>query len=427
MNPLRRVDHLLRRHPVRADAITAAVLALVLVVVPWFVLGYVPSPSPEGTRALVAVLTGFGLTLPWAARRRWPMASAGVTVLAALVHLAFGPEFSAALVMVPLTVYNLAALAPRRASIAGLLAGLAGGAANGMKVWLFPPAFTTPDGLMIRSPADPAGMVVMTVGCGLTVLTAWAFGDVVRNRRLAVQALEDRTRRLETQALQERELAAADERSHIAREMHDIVAHSLQVIISQSDGARYAAAAKPELAVATLETIGQTGRAALADMRQLLGVLRGPADAGADRGRRDPASRDAHRAPPGLADVPDLLATMRLSGLEVSLLEQGSPRRALPGGGLTAYRVVQEALTNTLRHASPDARSFVSLAWTPHGLDVQVDDDSRGAAADPATAGSGQGLRGIAERVALFGGTVETGPRVGAGYRVHAHLPYTEI
>lgn len=428
MNPLRRVDHLLRRHPVRADAITAAVLALVLVVVPWFVLGYVPSPSPEGTRALVAVLTGFGLTLPWAARRRWPMASAGVTVLAALVHLAFGPEFSAALVMVPLTVYNLAALAPRRASIAGLLAGLAGGAANGMKVWLFPPAFTTPDGLMIRSPADPAGMVVMTVGCGLTVLTAWAFGDVVRNRRLAVQALEDRTRRLETQARQERELAAADERSHIAREMHDIVAHSLQVIISQADGARYAAAAKPELAVATLETIGQTGRAALADMRQLLGVLRGPADAGADRGRRDPASRDAHRAPPGLADVPDLLATMRLSGMEVSLLEDGTPRRALPGGGeLTAYRVVQEALTNTLRHAGPDVRSFVTLAWTPHGLDIQVDDDGRGATADPATAGSGQGLRGIAERVALFGGTVETGPRVGAGYRVHAHLPYTEI
>ena len=143
-----------------------------------------------------------------------------------------------------------------------------------MKVWLFPAQFVTPDGLTVRSPAEPLAMVIMAIGCGLMVLTAWAFGDVVRNRRLAVRALEDRAHRLEVQSRQERELAAADERSHIAREMHDIVAHSLQVVISQADGARYAAAAKPALAVTALETIGQTGRSALADMRQLLGVLR---------------------------------------------------------------------------------------------------------------------------------------------------------
>ncbi|RUQ38840.1 sensor histidine kinase, partial [Micrococcus sp. HSID17227] len=126
--------------------------------------------------------------------------------------------------------------------------------------------------------------------------------------------------------------------------------------------------------------------------------------------------------------LPALVETMRLSGLEVSLLETGTPRRALPAGGeLAAYRIVQEALTNTLRHGGPDADAFVTLAWTARGLDLQIDDDGRGAAADPATRGSGQGLRGAAERTALFGGTLETGPRVGTGYRVSAHLPYSAV
>ncbi|MBN6750106.1 sensor histidine kinase, partial [Micrococcus luteus] len=143
------------------------------------------------------------------------------------------------------------------------------------------------------------------------------------------------------------------------------------------------------------------------------------------RGARLPPGR---RPQPRLADLPALVETMRLSGLEVSLLETGTPRRALPAGGeLAAYRIVQEALTNTLRHGGPDADAFVTLAWTPRGLDLQIDDDGCGAAADPVTRGSGQGLRGAAERAALFGGTLETGPRVGAGYRVSAHLPYSAV
>lgn len=182
-------------------------------------------------------------------------------------------------------------------------------------------------------------------------------------------------------------------------------------------------------------------------MRQLLGVLRetGETVAGVPGVTDDDARRPAAdvvaspdgrgtRLPPGrrpqprLADLPALVETMRLSGLEVSLLETGTPRRTLPAGGeLAAYRIVQEALTNTLRHGGPDADAFVTLAWTAHGLDLQIDDDGCGAAADPATRGSGQGLRGAAERTALFGGTLETGPRVGAGYRVSAHLPYSAV
>ena len=445
MNPLRRLDQWTRLHPVRTDVMAAAALFTVLVALPWIALGPMVAPDPQGRQTAVSLLAGAGMVLPWAVRRVRPVASAAVVTAAAVLHLLAGPEFSMSLLMVPLTVYNLAANAPRSISVAGLLTGLAGGVANGVKVWLFPAQFVTPDGLTVRSPAEPLAMVIMAIGCGLTVLTAWAFGDVVRNRRLAVRALEDRAHRLEVQSRQERELAAADERSHIAREMHDIVAHSLQVVISQADGARYAAAAKPALAVTALETIGQTGRSALADMRQLLGVLRetGETVAGVPGVTDDDARRPAAdaspdgrgaRLPPGrrpqprLADLPALVETMRLSGLEVSLLETGTPRRALPAGGeLAAYRIVQEALTNTLRHGGPDADAFVTLAWTARGLDLQIDDDGCGAAADPATRGSGQGLRGAAERAALFGGTLESGPRVGAGYRVSAHLPYSAV
>ena len=445
MNPLRRLDQWTRLHPVRTDVMAAAALFTVLVALPWIALGPMVAPDPQGRQTAVSLLAGAGMVLPWAVRRVRPVASAAVVTAAAVLHLLAGPEFSLSLLMVPLTVYNLAANAPRSVSVAGLLLGLVGGVANGVKVWLFPAQFVTPDGLTVRSPAEPLAMVIMAIGCGLMVLTAWAFGDVVRNRRLTVRALEDRAHRLEVQSRQERELAAADERSHIAREMHDIVAHSLQVVISQADGARYAAAAKPALAVTALETIGQTGRSALADMRQLLGVLRetGETVAGVPGVTDDDARRPAAdaspdgrgtRLPPGrrpqprLADLPALVETMRLSGLEVSLLETGTPRRALPAGGeLAAYRIVQEALTNTLRHGGPDADAFVTLAWTARGLDLQIDDDGCGAAADPATRGSGQGLRGAAERAALFGGTLESGPRVGAGYRVSAHLPYSAV
>ena len=445
MNPLRRLDQWTRLHPVRTDVMAAAALFTVLVALPWIALGPMVAPDPQGRQTAVSLLAGAGMVLPWAVRRVRPVASAAVVTAAAVLHLLAGPEFSLSLLMVPLTVYNLAANAPRSISVAGLLTGLVGGVANGVKVWLFPAQFVTPDGLTVRSPAEPLAMVIMAIGCGLVVLTAWAFGDVVRNRRLAVRALEDRAHRLEVQSRQERELAAADERSHIAREMHDIVAHSLQVVISQADGARYAAAAKPALAVTALETIGQTGRSALADMRQLLGVLRetGETVAGVPGVTDDDARRPAAdaspdgrgtRLPPGrrpqprLADLPALVETMRLSGLEVSLLETDTPRRALPAGGeLAAYRIVQEALTNTLRHGGPDADAFATLAWTARGLDLQIDDDGCGAAADPATRGSGQGLRGAAERAALFGGTLETGPRVGTGYRVSAHLPYSAV
>ena len=197
MNPLRRLDQWTRLHPVRTDVMAAAALFTVLVALPWIALGPMVAPDPQGRQTAVSLLAGAGMVLPWAVRRVRPVASAAVVTAAAVLHLLAGPEFSLSLLMVPLTVYNLAANAPRSISVAGLLTGLAGGVANGVKVWLFPAQFVTPDGLTVRSPAEPLAMVIMAIGCGLMVLTAWAFGDVVRNRRLTVRALEDRAHRLE--------------------------------------------------------------------------------------------------------------------------------------------------------------------------------------------------------------------------------------
>ena len=396
LNPLWHVDAFFRAHPVLTDVVTTALLTLFAVVT----LG-VAVPPTEVTLNLL-------LLAPLALRRWRTLLSAGLVVGAALLHLLVGPEISFGFIAVPVTVYTLAARAPRWASLGGLGVAVAGALANGVKV-----AYMGAAALGQASPNIAVGVIMAAVSAGV-VVAAWAFGDVVRSRALALRALTDRARQLEVEAVQERELAAADERNRIAREMHDIVAHSLQVIITQADGGRYAAAANPDAAVDALGTIADTGRGALAEMRRLLGVLRGPEAA-------------EFRPQPGLMDLPDLLDTMRLTGLDVDAVVTGTPRRPLPAGAeLAAYRVAQEALTNAARHGGPDVRARVELTWSPSGLAIEVRDDGRGAAASPATRGSGQGLRGLRERVDLFGGTVEAGPVVGGGFRVRATLPYVE-
>ena len=396
LNPLRHVDDFFRAHPVLADALATALLTLFGIVT--------LAPAVAVTEVVLNIL----LLAPLALRRWRTLLSAGLVVGAALLHLAVGPEISFGLIAVPVTVYTLAARAPRWASLGGLALALAGAVANGVKVALI---LANSDAPSFSGPAAAAVLTALSAG---VAIAAWAFGDVVRSRALALQALKDRARQLEVEAVQERELAAADERNRIAREMHDIVAHSLQVIITQADGGRYAAAANPGAAVDALRTIADTGRGALAEMRRLLGVLRGPGDA-------------EFRPQPDLMDLPDLLDTLRLTGLPVDVAVTGTPRRPLPAGAeLAAYRVVQEALTNTARHGGPNVSARLELAWSPSGLTIEVLDDGRGAAASPATRGSGHGLLGLRERVDLFGGTVDAGPVVGGGFRVRATLPYVE-
>ncbi len=261
---------------------------------------------------------------------------------------------------------------------------------------------------------DPGSGVV----AGTAVLGATLAGYLRRIVRVRDEAATERARRLEVERDSAAAVAAEQERRRIARDLHDVVAHSLTVVVAQADGGRYAARTDPEAAVRSLETVAATARAALVDLRTALGVLR--------------SEGGAQTAPlPGLADVPDLVAAVRSGGHQVALTQLGRPQEVSGGTGLTLYRVVQESLTNVLKHAGPGAAATVVLEHRPGAVAVEVTDDGAGTAAhlgagrDGADghAGSGSGLEGMRERVAAAGGTLRAGPRAGGGWSVRAEVP----
>ncbi|MGP5267197.1 sensor histidine kinase [Brachybacterium alimentarium] len=242
----------------------------------------------------------------------------------------------------------------------------------------------------------------------ITIVAVWALANLQRARVRQLALTRDRAE----QAVREREqrtaLAVADERARIAREMHDVVAHSLSVIIAQADGGRFVASQKPEMAVEVLGTIGETGRAALADMRSLLGVLR----------QEDETSFGPQ---PGPEMLDDLLERVRAAGLDVTL-EIEEPLEDLPQAlGMSVFRLVQESLTNTLKHAGPGASAAVRISRAAGRLEIEVLDDGQGT--DPESDGLGHGITGMRERMSVFGGTLQAAPLPGRGYRVLATVP----
>jgi signal transduction histidine kinase len=242
----------------------------------------------------------------------------------------------------------------------------------------------------------------------MVLLGIWA---VARYQRVRVDQLRMAREQAE-QAVREREqrtqLAVADERSRIAREMHDVVAHSLSVIIAQADGGRFIASQHPEQAADVLGTIGSTGRAALADMRSLLGVLRGDEDT-------------SFGPQPGLDALDDLVTRVGAAGLRVSLDRDGDLGGVPQAVSMSTFRLVQEALTNIMKHAGPAASARVLVRRTTDGLALDVLDDGRGH--DPESDGQGHGLTGMRERVTVLGGTLEVGPLPAGGFRVSARIP----
>lgn len=245
------------------------------------------------------------------------------------------------------------------------------------------------------------------------VLAAWSLGRFRRVRSAYVAALEERAARAERDRHDRVRQAAAAERARIAREMHDVVAHSLSVMVAQAEGGRLMANKDPSRAGPVFDTIATTGREALTDMRGLLGVLRGGSDTAPDTPDRAPQ--------PALVDVPELVDRVVAAGLPVTLTETG--RRGDPGrsGELAAYRVIQEALTNVVKHAGPGVSAQVRLRWSDRDLVVSVSDNGRGRVSDAGDAG--HGLIGMRERLAQLGGTLsaETAPR--QGFAVTATIP----
>ncbi|MBB2914308.1 signal transduction histidine kinase [Streptosporangium becharense] len=253
----------------------------------------------------------------------------------------------------------------------------------------------------------------------LVFLTAVAVAVAVtgvntRIRRAHLAALHDRAARLERERDQRARLAAANERARIAREMHDIVTHNLSVMVALADGAVFAQHRSPDKTTAALHQISGTGRQALTDMRRSLGVLRA-------------GEPDALRHPmPGIAQLAALTDQMRAAGLPTRLDLRGDPTCVSAAAQLTLYRLTQEALTNTLKHAPPGTRAEVRIHCSPDTLTLEVTDDGP-AARTPAPVGRtpgppGHGIPGMRERAAAYGGTLHAGPLPGRGWRVRATL-----
>ncbi|WP_181799408.1 sensor histidine kinase [Kitasatospora acidiphila] len=240
------------------------------------------------------------------------------------------------------------------------------------------------------------------------VLVAFSLGRFRRIHLAYVAELEHRAVRAEAEREERAHRATLDERARIAREMHDLIAHTLAVIVSQARGGQYAARAKPERAAEVLGTIEEAGRQALEDMRGLLGVLRGSEDDG------------GFSPQPDLTQLPELLKRVRGLGLDIDLTETGTPHRLTPTAELAVYRLVQEALTNTLKHAGPGARSEVRFCWSAETVVIEVSDNGRGPGPSD---GAGHGLVGMRERMAVAGGTVRTGAGPNGGFLVSARLP----
>ncbi|MEU7112421.1 histidine kinase [Streptomyces sp. NPDC046182] len=339
-----------------------------------------PDPTVPGW-LVVAMSLAFALPLLW--RRRRPMAVLAVMACVSLVSNGTGAFLQAGLLQL-VVVFHIALRLPLR-TLPWTLALLA------------PP-------LLLGAARHPQGSWDQQV-----VPTLWAYamvallGIAVRSRKDHTAALVDRARRLEVERDQQAQLAAAAERTRIAREMHDIIGHNLSVITGLADGGKYAAAKNPERAAEALDAIGTTSRQALAELRRLL------------RGEpvRDPQ--------PTLDDLDALLAGVRTAGLPVRLETHGGTPPLATGAQLAVYRIVQEALTNTLKHAGPGAGATVLLAYEPEELTVEVTDTGRSPGAG--TPGTGQGVTGMRERAALYDGTLEAGPLPDGGWRVRLRLP----
>lgn len=269
---------------------------------------------------------------------------------------------------------------------------------------VIPPATNESVNAMLVSAASRSLQFALLLGL------AAALGDAVRSRRLHLHLLEQRAIDLEREQQQRAALAAAAERARLTRELHDVVAHGLSVIVVQAQGAAAALTRHPDRAASALQHVISTGRRSLAEMRGLLGVV----------GRDDPDGDAQPTVVPGVGALADLVDRVRAAGLSVRLRIDGEPVPLPASVDLSAYRIVQEALTNALKHAGPGTNVEVGLTFAADTIAVEITDDGPGAT-EPSL--DGKGLRGIAERVGLLGGEFEAGPAGPSGFRVSARLP----
>ncbi|MGC3995101.1 MAG: sensor histidine kinase [Propionicimonas sp.] len=394
------------RHDWVLDAALAAGLGL-LTVSPYGVVTLNSGPTPtQLMHAVVPLASALIMIGSLVLRRHSPfLALAGVT-FAGLVQLVVSDQPMATLVAVPVVAYTVARWIPGQPARIVLVVGAIGSLLGPIR-WI------------IDDPSNPSLRQIIWLAlawfvCTGLVITPYAIGRRVRESSEAhqdrVAVAEERYRTMLLERDQETRLAESRARTQIARELHDIVAHSLSVMIVQAEGGKAMAAKKPEAATQALTTIAETGREALSEMRRILGVLREGPEPG----------RQADFAPaPRLTDIPDLVA--RTSD-RVQLAIHGQPPKVTPALELTVYRVVQEALTNFLKHAGPQATAMVTITYGMREIAIDVLDNGL-ASPSVVPQNPGHGLRGMHERVASMGGRLLTRARPSGGFQVTAVLP----
>ncbi|MCO5974174.1 sensor histidine kinase [Actinoallomurus soli] len=387
-------------HWVAIDALVALLLAAAL-----FSSAQVPRPHLGMPAA-----AGGGLALGIAATvviRRWRPLFALVVALAASLVSAFFGFTKDPMVALALVMYMVAVARPPRVAIVALAV---------VEVAIVLGAcFASPAVLSSDHPWDMTGEVV---GTGVVQLAAWTVGVATRQARAYSQGLREQAERQAQVKVEQARRAISEERLRIARELHDAVAHSMSVIAVQAGVGHYVIATRPEEAAKALAAIETTSRAVLQEMRGLLGVL------------RDETPGDGREVLPpvrGVADLPALAEQTTNAGVRVSLQVRGVARALPPGVDLAAYRIVQEALTNVVRHAETD-HGRVLVTYGEGDLEIEVTDDGLGAdgyggADDPIGFAGGHGLVGVRERVALYGGDFSAGPLPLRGFRVAVRIP----
>jgi signal transduction histidine kinase len=395
---VQRLYDFLRRHPTWVDTFWAVVLLGISAV-----FGTVAQEARAADLPVITIPVTLLLCLVVALRRRMPEAMLLVTIAVGVVQLAFDRSETPANFAMLVIIYTVAADGARWASRLALIAGLGAGTLSQLR-WP-------------ESAAGPLGNVLIAVFQTVPFVLAWVLGDSLRTRRAYFAQLEERAARLEKEREAQSKVAVAAERARIARELHDVVAHNVSVMVVQADGAAYVLDAAPDQAKKALETISGTGRQALAEMRRLLGVLR--------TGEHQESGEYVPQ--PDVDQLDDLIEQCRSSGLPVDFKVEGTPRPLPSGVELTAYRIVQEALTNTRKHGGPNAGASVRLVYFDDGLGLLVEDDGKGAPhelyEEGGADGQGHGLIGMRERVGMVGGTLDAGPRPGGGFRISALLP----
>jgi signal transduction histidine kinase len=379
----------LRLRPMAVDSAIAVALLLLSA-------GTLLLTSEYTSGARSADLLGVGLVaaacLPLAARRRWPLPVLATVCLPMALLTTHEYAAGTAYTSVLIGVYTVAAYRSRQeARVAALLGSI---------TFLTALPF-------VDEPVRAADITAIVA----VVLAAYAFGRSIGFRRAYTAELELRADRLERAREADLRAVVAEERSRIARELHDVVAHAVSVMTVQAAAAQRTLDRSPQRAREAMAAVEDTGRLALADMRRIVGVL------------RSDAHEPGELAPqPGVADLDDLVGQVCTAGLACELKVVGTPRPLPSGIDLTVYRLVQEALTNTRKHAGP-TRARVTLTYGDQFVHVSVRDDGRGAAAHLSGADQGHGLLGMRERVAVYGGALRAGPGVGGGFEVSARIP----